>query len=77
MEHPTQRLIEEYYSAKKIQMERQLVYFFRQGEKDVSDILRGKIQMLDEILGMKAALAKINEIEQIIKNEEEKQKGAK
>lgn len=61
-------------------MQLQLVYNFKQGITDVSDILRGKIQMLDDFLNMRKMFDRITEIERLVKEEEDKQgnsKGAK
>lgn len=80
LEHPAHKLLEEYYTAKRAAIQLQLVYNFKQvlSDKtiDISDILRGKIQMLDDFLGMRNMFKKIEEIERTVKMEEENQKGA-
>lgn len=58
-------------------MQLQLVYNFKQGITDVSDLLRGKIQMLDDFIGMRKMFDKITEIERLVREEEDKLKGAK
>lgn len=55
-------------------MELQLVYNFKQGEKDVSDLLRGKIQMLDEFLEIKNVFDRYATLQKTVTEEEEKQK---
>jgi hypothetical protein len=48
-----------------------------QGDKDVTDILRGKLQILDEILGIKESFEKFDMLEKTVKDEENRLKGAK
>ena len=69
-------LIEEYFSAVRAALQVQLVYNFQnvtQG-KDTSDILRGKIMILDDLLGMKKMFEKFDELDKKVKEEEEKRK---
>jgi hypothetical protein len=46
------------------------------GDKDVTDILRGKIQILDDILQVKDSFEKFDMLEKTVRDEEKKVKGA-
>lgn len=54
-----------------------MTYNFMIGNKDVTDILRGKIQILDEILQIKDSFEKFDILEKTIRDEENRLKGAK
>jgi hypothetical protein len=69
--------LEEYYQAIKGRLLLAITYNFIVGDKDVSDILRGKIQILDEILGIEKSFEKFEELEKVVNSEENRVKGAK
>lgn len=75
LEHPSQQVLEAYYISVKEELERQLKYNWVNGiGKDVSDIIRGKIQMLEEILDTKNVFKKYDDLK---KEVEDQEKGAK
>jgi len=58
-------------------MYKQLVYNYLQNGKDVSDLLRGKIQTMEEFILMREMFGRVETLEKTVKEEEERQKGAK
>jgi hypothetical protein len=70
-------LLEEYYQAIKGRLLLAMVYNFIIADKDVTDILRGKVQILDEILGIKESFIKFEMLDKDVKDEENRLKGAK
>lgn len=72
MEHllrPAHKLVEEFLLAKRREIQNQLEYrWLNSIGKDVSDILRGKLEIIDTILNMKNVFKQMDDIEAKIKN---------
>jgi len=69
--------LEEYYQAIRAKLQLALIYNFKQGDLDVTDIIRGKIQVLDEILQTKETFGRYDMLKDIVEKEENRVKGAK
>src|SRR5258708_35917138 len=77
LQHPTQRLLEEYYQEIRSKLQIALIYNFMQNDIDVSGIIRGKIQVLDEILQVKEVFSRYDTLQKTVEDEENRVKGAK
>ena len=66
-------MVEEYFSAKRRWLSRQLEVSYMQGTKDMSDIIRGKIIALDEVLDTKNVFKRYDELKEKVAKQ---QKGA-
>lgn len=71
--------MEEFFLAKRVEIQKQLEYrWISAAGKDISDILRGKLEILDTFLDLKNIFANMDRIEKQIKDIEDKIKeGAK
>lgn len=80
LEHPTQKMVEEYYLVKRKEIAGQLEYNWLNNKgMDITNILRGKLQMLDEILKTKEVFEQYDKLKTDVEAEEErllKEKGA-
>lgn len=75
LEHPSQQVLEAYYNSVKEELERQLKYNWINGAgQDISNFVRGKIQMLEEILDTRNVFKKYDDLKKTVEDEE---KGAK
>lgn len=60
---PAQTLVEEYFLAKRSWLSRCLVTNHMFGDKDISDVIRGKILAIDDMLETKNVFKRYDEIE--------------
>ena|SRR5271170_5313593 len=68
LQQPAHKLIDEYLSSIKIQIMNQMIYSpINSKGKDISDILRGKIEVIDQMLGMKDTFDGFDKLEQTVK----------
>ena len=74
LSQPAQKLIEEFLHSRKVQLQQQQTYSWIANGVNISDVLRGKIQIIDEILDMRGIFTKIESLEKDVK---EAEKGAK
>jgi hypothetical protein len=78
LNQPAQKLIEEYYSAKQKQIQELLNNnWLNSAGMDISNIYRGKIAMIKEMLETKNVFDTFEKLEKDIKETEDKLKGAK
>src|ERR1700687_1372601 len=70
LHHPAQKLLEEYYQAIRAKLQLAITYNFIVGDKDVTDIIRGKIQIIDEILQTKDIFERYDTLQKSVQDEE-------
>lgn len=64
LEHPSSKVVMEYFSAKKEQLQRQLEYnWIATTGKDTSDLIRGRIQIIDEFLNLKGVFDRFEKLQ--------------
>lgn len=56
--------------AKRKQLATQLEYRWKNGENDVSDLLRGQIAMVDEFIGLREIFKRYDKLKEDIENYE-------
>lgn len=74
LSQPAQRHLEEFYSIRRNDLVKDLIYAFKtHNGNDVTDLIRGRIMAIDEILQMKNVF---ENYETLKKSVEENSKGA-
>ena len=69
LSQPAQTHLEEYYSNRREEALRELVYSYRNKQgNDVSDILRGKIMAMDEMLRMKDIFSEYEQLKKTVES---------
>ena len=70
LQQPAHKLVVEYFSVKKLELQRQLDYtWINSIGRDVSDIIRGKIHMVDEFVNMETVFDRFDKLQKLIEEQ--------